>query len=199
MNKFNPQTSGWAKTDSEGNPGLSVFEHCCHVGWVAFELLQQSRSIPSIKIAPLVAAVIVAIHDVGKWSPGFLYMCPQWLKRENLTLEAEREAWESQQNIRHEKHSQDSIQLLLQSRGIKQSESVAWAMVAGAHHGKMYRPENYGSGDLSSFINEWHRQRHQIIEAIELEFDSKISFAEIKKTDAITPWLMGLKIGRAHV
>ncbi|MBL1275625.1 MAG: CRISPR-associated helicase Cas3' [Ectothiorhodospiraceae bacterium] len=171
---------------------MSVFEHCCHVGWVAFELLQQSRSIPHFKITPLVAAVIAAIHDVGKWSPGFLCMCSQWLERENLTLVAEREAWKAQKDIRHEKHSQDSIQLLLQSRGIKQSESVAWAMVAGAHHGKMYRAENYGSGDLSPLIDEWHRQRQQIIEAIEVEFDSKISLAEIRKTDAITPWLMGL-------
>jgi len=192
MTTFDAKKSGWAKTDTEGNPGLSVFEHCCHVGWVAFELLQQSRNIPHIKITPLAAAVIAATHDVGKWSPGFLCKCSQWLERENLALVAERNAWETQNNIRHEVHSQNSIQLLLQCRGIKQSESSACAMIAGAHHGKMYLPKNYGNGDVSPLIDEWHSQRHQIIEAIEVEFNSKISLAEIKKTDAIVPWLMGL-------
>jgi CRISPR-associated endonuclease/helicase Cas3 len=190
--QFNPKTSGWSKTDSEGNPGLSVFEHCRHVGWVALELINQSKTIPNIKINPLVAAVITAIHDVGKWSPGFLQMCPAWLEREDLTLIAKRNAWEAKKGNRHEKHSQDSIQLLLQNRGFKQSEAVAWAMVAGAHHGKMHSPENYGRGDLSQLINEWHSQRHQIIEAIESEFDSTIPVIGIKKTDAVISWLMGL-------
>ena len=126
--KFNPETSGWSKTDSEGNPGLSVFEHCRHVGWVAFELINQGRTIPNTKINPLIASVVAAIHDVGKWSPGFLHMCPAWLEREDLTLIAKRNAWEAQKGNRHEKHSQDSIQLLLQNRGFKQSEVVAWAM-----------------------------------------------------------------------
>ncbi len=186
MTKFDPKVSGWAKIDSEGNPGLSVFEHCCNVGWVAFELINQSRSVPSAEINPLTAAVIAAIHDVGKWSPGFLHKCSLWLVRENLTLVAEREAWAAQKDVRHEKHSQDSIQLLLQNRGFKQSEAVAWAMIAGAHHGKMNRA---GQIPLDS---EWHRQRHQIIESIETEFDSRVSLAGIKKTDAIVAWLMGL-------
>ena len=189
---FNPEISGWAKTDSEGNPGLSVFEHCRHVGWVALELINQGRTIPNTNINPLVAAVIAAIHDVGKWSPGFLHMCSAWLERENLTLIAQRNEWEAQKGIRHEKHSQDSLQLLLQNRGFKQSEAVAWAMVAGAHHGKMHSLENYGRGDLRRLINEWHSQRHQIIEAIESEFDSTIPVTGIKKTDALISWLMGL-------
>lgn len=190
--QFNPETSGWSKTDSEGKPGLSVFEHCRHVGWVALELINQGKTILHTEIKPLVAAVVVAIHDVGKWSPGFLHMCPVWLEQNGLTLVAERQAWEAQTGNRHEKHSQDSIQLLLQKRGFKQSEATAWAMVAGAHHGKMHSPENYGRGDLSQLINEWHSQRHQIIEAIESEFDRAIPIVGIKKTDAIIPWLMGL-------
>jgi CRISPR-associated endonuclease/helicase Cas3 len=190
--QFNPETSGWSKTDSEGNPGLSVLEHCRHVGWVALDLINQGKTIPHTEIKPLVAAIVAAIHDVGKWSPGFLHMCPVWLKRNGLTLVAERQAWEAQKGIRHEKHSQDSIQLLLQNRGFKQSEATAWAMVAGAHHGKMHSPENYGRGDLSQLINEWHSQRHQIIKAIESEFDSVIPIIGIKKTDAVVIWLMGL-------
>lgn len=190
--QFNPETCGWSKTDSEGNPGLSVFEHCRHVGWVAYELVNQSKTIPHLEINPLIASLVAAIHDVGKWSPGFLHMCPAWLERENLTLIARRNAWEAQKGNRHEEHSQNSIQLLLQNRGFKQSEATAWAMVAGAHHGKMHSPENYGRGDLIRLIDEWHSQRHQIIEAIESEFDSTIPVLGIKKTDAVISWLMGL-------
>lgn len=189
---FNPKKSGWSKTDTEGNPGLSVFEHCRHVGWVALELIKQGRNIPQAVINSHVAAVVAAIHDVGKWSPGFQHMCPVWLEREGLTLIAERNAWKAQKSIRHEKYSQDSIQLLLQNRGYKQSEAIAWAMIAGAHHGKMHSPENYGRGDLGLLINEWHSHQHKIIEGIESEFNTKIPSIGLKKSDAIVPWLMGL-------
>jgi len=68
---------GWAKTDEDGNPGLSVFEHCRHVGWVAYSLIESGKNTPS-PLAPLAAAVIAAIYDVGKWSPDFLHKCPIW-------------------------------------------------------------------------------------------------------------------------
>ncbi|MBU4318736.1 MAG: CRISPR-associated helicase Cas3' [Proteobacteria bacterium] len=190
--QFNPKKSGWSKTDSEGKQGLSIFEHCRHVGWVALELILQGRTIPHAQIDPQVAAVVAAIHDVGKWSPGFLHMCRSWLEIEGLILVAAREDWEAQKGIRHEKHSQDSIQLLLQNRNFKSSEAVAWAMVAGAHHGKMHTSENYGRGDLNAMINDWHNQRHQIIEAIESEFDYQIPSIMLKKSDPVVPWLMGL-------
>jgi CRISPR-associated endonuclease/helicase Cas3 len=192
MIKFYPKTSGWAKTLKDGTPGLSVFEHCCHVGWVASELINQSRNIPNNRIKPIVAAIIAAVHDVGKWSPGFLQKCPLWLEQENLALVAGRQAWDAQQHIRHEEHSQDSIQLLLQSRGMKQSAAKVWAMVAGAHHGKMHVPENYGNGEVIAFIDEWHFQRHKIIEALEQEFNYQLPSTDIDKYDPVIPWLMGL-------
>jgi CRISPR-associated endonuclease/helicase Cas3 len=192
-NYFKPKTSGWSKTDSEGNPGLSVFEHCRHIGWVALELIHQGQTIPHTKIKPLVAAIVSAMHDVGKWSPGFQSMCPAWLEQEGLTLVAERQAWEAQRATRHEKYSQDSIQLLLQSRGFKQSEAKAWAMVAGAHHGRMHGTDHNTSRDIEfKLIDIWHNQRHQIIQVIESEFGSEIPGIGIKKTDAVIPWLMGL-------
>lgn len=193
MTEFNPKTNGWAKTDSKNSPGLSVFEHCRHVGYVALELIRQSRNIPHAEISQLTAAIIVGIHDVGKWSPSFLHMCTQWLERENLTLEAKREDWEAQKSTRHEKHSQDSIQLLFQYRGFEQAEAVAWGMVAGAHHGKMHSPDKNTPKDIEyKLTDKWHCERHQIIEAIEIEFDNKISPVGINKKDPIVAWLMGL-------
>ena len=190
---FDPLKSGWSKTDIEGNPGLSIFDHCRHVGWVAREILNQWRAIPHTQIEPDVAAAVAAMHDVGKWSPGFLQMCSIWLEREGLTLIAARNAWAAQKGIRHEKHSQDSIQLLLQSRDFKQSEATAWAMIAGAHHGKMHRPDYNNPKDVEFKLKDiWHSQRHQIIEAIESQFGSKIPSVSLKKDDAVVPWLMGL-------
>ncbi len=192
MTQFNPKESGWAKTNEDGSPGLPIFEHCRHVGWVALELVKQSRKIPDADLTPIAAAVIAAIHDIGKWSPGFLVKCPLWLIQENLVLFSADHAWEAQQERRHEAHSQDSIQLLLQKRGVKQSVAQAWAMIAGAHHGKMHVPEKYGNGDVTSFVDEWHFQRQQIISELEAEFGSGIPTYEINKHDAIVPWLMGL-------
>jgi len=121
-----------------------------------------------------------------------LHKCPAWLEKEGLKLTAQREAWEGQKSIRHEKHSQDSIQLLLQKRGFKISEAAAWAMIAGAHHGKMHLPVHFGSVDQNVVVDDWHSQRHQILEALESEFDCKIPSIGLKKTDPIVPWLMGL-------
>ena len=192
-NVFNPLKSGWSKTDTEGNPGLSIFDHCRHVGWVAREILNQRRAIPHIQIKPDVAAAVAAMHDVGKWSPGFLQMCSIWLEREGLSLIAARNAWEAQKGTRHEKHSQDSIQLLLQSRDFKQSEATAWAMIAGAHHGKMHRPDHNNPKDVEFKLKDiWHSQRHQIIKALESQFGIKIPSVSLKKDDAVVPWLMGL-------
>lgn len=190
--QFSPISSGWSKTDPEGNPGLSIFHHCCHVGWVALELVRQGRAIPHSFISPLTAALIAAIHDVGKWSPGFLQMCLIWLEQVGLKLTAEREEWKAQQCIRHEKCSQDSIQLLLQLRDFKQSEAIAWAMIAGAHHGKMHTPENFGRCDLTPIMNVWNQQRHQIIESLESEFGCRIPRIGLKKSDLVVTWLMGL-------
>ena len=150
---FNPKTSGWSKTDSEGNPGLSIFDHCRHVGWVALELLNQNKTIPHDKITSEVAALAASIHDIGKWSPGFLQMCSAWVEKKGLKQTAEREAWEAQKNVRHEKHSQDSTQIFLQKKGYELSEAVAWAMVAGAHHGRMHASERFRRNDLDILLS----------------------------------------------
>ena len=59
-----------AKTTPSDKPGLSVQEHCGHVGAVAEALLHRlpdaaKRLIPDDVIS------LVALHDIGKVSPGF--------------------------------------------------------------------------------------------------------------------------------
>jgi hypothetical protein len=148
-NNFNKL--GWAKTDADGNPGLSVFEHCRHVGWVAYSLIESGKNMPST-LTPLAAAVIAAIHDVGKWSPDFLHKCPKWLEQRGLVLEAERNAWPSYDK-RHEAISQFSIKLLLQLRNFSSSEATAWSMIAGAHHGRMHKSDRLDKKNLAHYVN----------------------------------------------
>jgi CRISPR-associated endonuclease/helicase Cas3 len=180
---------GWAKTDADGNPGLSVFEHCRHVGWVAYSLIESGKNATSA-LTPLAAAVIAAIHDVGKWSPDFLHKCPKWLEKQGLTLEAERNAWASYDK-RHEAVSQFSIKLLLQLRNFSSSEATAWSMIAGAHHGRMHKSEKLAKNNLDQYVDNWERERAGIITELEQEF---IAIPEISldKSDALTFWLMGL-------
>ncbi|MDD2661107.1 MAG: CRISPR-associated helicase Cas3' [Methylococcales bacterium] len=180
---------GWAKTDENGNPGLSVFEHCRHVGWVASALVESGKLIPA-DLSPMAAAIIAAIHDVGKWSPDFLHKCMVWLEQQGLRLEAERYAWKSYDQ-RHEAISQFSIKLLLQLRSFSSSEATAWSMVAGAHHGRMHRSEKLDKNNLAQYVDSWEETRSGIITALEQEF-TVIPQIGLDKSNAMTFWLMGL-------
>jgi len=180
---------GWAKTDENGNPGLSVFEHCRHVGWVASALVGSGKLIP-VDLSPMAAAIIAAIHDVGKWSPDFLHKCMVWLEQQGLTLEAERYAWKTYDQ-RHEAISQFSIKLLLQLRNFSSSEATAWSMIAGAHHGRMHRSEKLDKSNLAQYVDNWEEARSGIIAALEQEF-TIIPQIGLDKSDAMTFWLMGL-------
>jgi CRISPR-associated endonuclease/helicase Cas3 len=180
---------GWAKTDADGNPGLSVFEHCRHVGWVAYSLIESGKNSPSA-LTPLAAAVIAAIHDVGKWSPDFLHKSPKWLEQQGLTLEAERNAWSSFEK-RHEAISQFSIKLLLQLRSFSSNEATAWSMIAGAHHGRMHKSDKLDKNSLARYVDGWEKDRAEIIIALEQEFTAIPQIA-LDTSDALTFWLMGL-------
>ena len=72
----------WAKTlrDAQGRevPGLSVRDHCLNVGCVG-EALRDALPPPLKKLLPPGVVTLVALHDVGKISPGFLVKCPVWL------------------------------------------------------------------------------------------------------------------------
>ncbi|MFZ4766887.1 MAG: HD domain-containing protein [Roseimicrobium sp.] len=78
----------WAKTLSDGTPGISVRDHCLNVGCVA-EVIW-SLLPPSVQgLLPDGAVTLVALHDVGKISPGFLRKCLSWqAKFERKELEA---------------------------------------------------------------------------------------------------------------
>ncbi len=67
----------WAKTDECGQPALSVRDHCVNVGAVASlacgMLPESSRC-----LLPDGAVSLIAAHDIGKITPGFLMKCAAW-------------------------------------------------------------------------------------------------------------------------
>ena len=73
----------WAKTTPDGEPGISVRDHCLNVGYVAEALI--AALLPTVcALLPKGAATLAALHDVGEITIGFQAKCPQWLTQERL-------------------------------------------------------------------------------------------------------------------
>src|SRR6266550_61273 len=63
----------WAKTLPDGQPGISVRNHCLNVGCVGEALIATKPANIAALLKP--ALSLVAGHDVGKISPDFLMQC----------------------------------------------------------------------------------------------------------------------------
>jgi CRISPR-associated endonuclease/helicase Cas3 len=121
----------WAKTTPDGQPGISVRDHSLNVGCVG-EALRDALPPALKKLLPRGAVTLVALHDVGKISAGFLRKCPMWLVQSGL-VEAERnEFWQGAESD-HSVVSQFCLQNLLKPQGAE-----LWAVAAGAHHGRIH-------------------------------------------------------------
>ena len=83
----------WAKTTEDGQPGISVRDHCLNVGCVA-EALRELLP-PSIRaLLPPEMLVLAAGHDIGKITVGFLRKCPAWIMDNGLTERANTGGWQ---------------------------------------------------------------------------------------------------------
>lgn len=60
----------WGKTDSNGNPGISVITHSRIVGWIASALIELLPE-PLVRQLGDNPVLVAALHDVGKISPGY--------------------------------------------------------------------------------------------------------------------------------
>ncbi|MBM3838531.1 MAG: CRISPR-associated helicase Cas3' [Verrucomicrobia bacterium] len=129
MNSENPYF--WAKTTADGQPGISVHDHCLNVGCVAEALI---RALPESlrQLLPPGAPTLAALHDVGKISTGFLRKCATWLLQSNLAAAALNEFWQGAESD-HAKVGQFCIQNFL-----KGTRTELWAVAVGAHHGRIH-------------------------------------------------------------
>lgn len=138
------KTQFWAKTVKKGDtggesiPGINVFHHTMNVGHVARYLSEQRRRLLSrFRVAPDACALLVALHDLGKISPGFQIKCPAWAKLNGFKDHAIRFAWDSFESD-HAKVSQFTVQRWLVARfGMKAATANVLAAAVAAHHGKV--------------------------------------------------------------
>jgi CRISPR-associated endonuclease/helicase Cas3 len=152
----------WAKTIEDGQPGISVRDHCLNVGAVCRMMLVGGvpSGVPSTFVVWLAAS-----HDIGKVSPGFQRKCPAWLSKHGLLEESRKGVWHTAEPD-HSKVSQYTMQFLLREKfGLNANEAALWAAVAGMHHGAPhYRGQwNEAAGQLDS----WDHHRRAL--AMELE------------------------------
>lgn len=156
-------TGYWAKTTPEGQPGISVRDHCLNVGCVA-KALEKTLPPTLKKLLPQGATTLAALHDVGKISPGFLVKCPVWLAQLNLGAVAAKENWANHQS-NHALVSQWTLQRLFPS-----SKLHGWSAVVGAHHG---RPNERTLGLLKVGPvggNFWEQARGRLVDDLKLVF-----------------------------
>lgn len=161
----------WAKTLPDGKPGISVRDHCLNVACVAEALLEllpgQLRG-----LLPPEAAILAALHDVGKVSPGFQQKCPAWV--------ADNKVW-FKQNDGYESRHQRVSQVLLES--VREGRLRAWAEAVGAHHGRVQGSDPLG--DLGG--QAWEQARRNLLQDLEKELGR---LPESDAPNEATKWLL---------
>ena len=151
----------WAKTDEQGGPALSVLHHCLNVGAVGLEIASRLTK-PLAQMKPKGGAFFVAVHDLGKISPGFLLKSQQWKSQWQSVLRLSmpdsyeaRHAWVSQ------KYLADHL-----------PNPPIWLMAVGGHHGRYLcrqpRPSVFGSHSIGDGI--FQKIRQELVTILTNEF-----------------------------
>jgi CRISPR-associated endonuclease/helicase Cas3 len=117
----------WAKTTADGQPGISVLDHCINVGTVAEAILSKLPNCV-LGLLPTGSTTLAALHDIGKITLGFQLKCPHWILRQDLPKFGEGEKAMSVGD-----HALIS-QIFLRNQLHK--EARLWAVAVGAHHGE---------------------------------------------------------------
>ncbi len=148
-----PEVQFWAKTTPDGEPGISVHDHCLKVGCVAEALLATLP--PPIKaLLPSGSATLAALHDVGKITIGFQAKCLAWLKSSARPLCSDGKIALSVAD-----HA------LVSQRFLQQLPAFAanrlWAVAVGAHHGRPKGRKVDPANPFEALREEWaqgHRE-----------------------------------------
>jgi len=155
----------WAKTTSEGTPGISVYDHMVNVGSVARCIAEISPKIlDRFHLESSVVGALAALHDLGKISPGFQRKCEAWLEENDLVTVARNGCWDTEMETDHGKVSHAAIQAFLVGIGSDRKTAKYVSTVLGAHHGRLnppndrgYRPEKAISEGYSNI--DWDAER----------------------------------------
>ena len=182
----------WAKTTSEGSPGISVHDHMRNVGHVARLIALKNQ--PLLDLLGLEVegvASSAASHDVGKISQGFEQKCPAWLEQNGLQEQARRENWTGCEPD-HSKVSQFSIQNYLLQQGMPPSSAGLWAAAIGGHHGRLHKAGERGLSPAHGMQkDQWEAERQKALKHM-VETFGTLPTLEIDQDAAVLWWLAGL-------
>ena len=136
----------WAKTTSDGKPGISVYQHMINVGCVAECIAQIApQLLVRFNLQSSLVGALAALHDLGKISPGFQQKCGVWLAENNLLQIARNGCWNTGTELDHGKVSHAAIQDFLIEQGCSRKSVKYIAAVLGAHHGRIkFLPNDRG-------------------------------------------------------
>jgi len=118
----------WAKTDESGQPALSVLDHCLNVGAVAAVACEMLPESPR-SFLPEGAVSLIAAHDIGKITPGFLMKCEAWRSQWQKVLGLE------SPDVYEGNHSPIG-QRFLAGLARYAAKPPNWLISVGGHHGK---------------------------------------------------------------
>lgn len=188
----------WAKTTSDGKPGISVYDHMANVGCVARCIAETSPEIlDRFQLQSSVVGALAALHDLGKISPGFQRKCKAWLERNGLTKIAGNGCWDTGMESDHGKVSHAAIQTFLVEKGIDRKTAKFVSTVLGAHHGRLtppndrgYRPQRAISETYSSI--DWDAERKANAQKIWGRFAESSTSFTFSGTSPSLWWLAGL-------
>ncbi len=160
---------------------------------VARQLLQLLSPVLQSKLAlPDGIVTLVALHDIGKISPGFQTKCPQWAGPHGKTDEPTLYKW-SKAESRHALISQWFLEQILKKRHSKIREHKKWAECLGAHHGSYAAPDRrreYLSDEWMKFADEFLQHIEKDLGSIPQESPKSLWGEEL--FPVMQEWVIGL-------
>jgi len=174
----------WAKTDLQGQPSISVAEHCLFVGAVA-EALKNALPNAARHLFPKGGEALIAAHDIGKITPGFLMKCPSW-----------RTKWQSilgidAPDIYEGNHAKTGQKFLAEYLAL-QGPLTKWLLSVGGHHGK-YITSTPNPGSVYEGGHDWVNEcRKKLLAEICTEFGA-LPTEEVSKS-ARLHWFTGCMV-----
>lgn len=188
----------WAKTTSDGRPGLSVYDHMVNVGCVAREIAKfYPILLQKYNLDPDTIGFLAALHDIGKISPGFQRKCQEWIEENGLVDLDKRYQWHATTESDHGKVSHKAIQDILNDKDENEEVTAKLAAVLGAHHGKLkFLPDErgirlVGINENHSGVN-WDSERKKVIDKIYNYFTPKKLCLDENGEIPYLWWLAGL-------
>jgi CRISPR-associated endonuclease/helicase Cas3 len=191
----------WAKTISDGGPGITPYDHMVNVGCVARCISEISPELlERFDLEPKTIGALAALHDLGKISPGFQRKCETWLIKNDLAGVDRNGCWDTAMESDHGKVSHASIQnFLMKHENFRNSASYV-AAVLGAHHGRIkFFPNPCGIRpplikqvtDNRSGV-DWDHARQECAQQLWRYFCGSDSLPSLNEASPAIWWLAGL-------